>query len=48
MEENFKRIAQAIGFRYENMVTSNQTHTTNVRKITEKIEEMELSGREIP
>ena len=30
VEENFKRIAQAIGFRYENMVTSNQTHTTNV------------------
>ena len=36
VEENFKRIAQAIGFRYENMVTSNQTHTTNVRKITEE------------
>lgn len=36
VEENFKRIAQAIGFREENIVTSDQTHTTNVRKITEE------------
>lgn len=33
--ENFRRISRAIGFPMENMVFSDQTHTTNVRKITE-------------
>ncbi|MCD8336937.1 MAG: peptidoglycan editing factor PgeF [Lachnospiraceae bacterium] len=36
VEENFHRIASAIGFPYERMVFSYQTHTTNVREVTEK------------
>lgn len=35
VRENFKRIAAAIGFPYENIVCSDQTHTTNVRVVTE-------------
>lgn len=34
--ENYRRIADAIGFQPENVVMSDQTHTTNVRIITEK------------
>lgn len=34
--ENFRRISGAIGFSAENLVFSDQTHTTNVRKITEE------------
>lgn len=34
VEENFRRIAAAIGFSVEDIVTSDQTHTTNVRKVT--------------
>lgn len=34
--ENYKRIAKAIGFSWESIVTSDQTHTANVRVITEK------------
>ncbi|MCD8106256.1 MAG: peptidoglycan editing factor PgeF [Lachnospiraceae bacterium] len=34
VEENFLRIADAIGFPYERMVFSYQTHTTNVREVT--------------
>ncbi|HOO27100.1 MAG TPA: peptidoglycan editing factor PgeF [Lachnospiraceae bacterium] len=34
--ENFKRIADAIGFSHEAMVLSDQTHTTNVRVVTKK------------
>ena len=35
VKENYRRIAQAIGFRTEDIVTSDQTHTANVRKVTE-------------
>lgn len=31
--ENYKRIAGAIGIPFESIVTSDQTHTTNVRKV---------------
>lgn len=34
VEENFRRIASAIGFRQESLVLSLQTHTTNVRLVT--------------
>ena len=33
--ENYRRISGALGFRPEDIVTSNQTHTTNVRVVTE-------------
>ncbi|MCD7957902.1 MAG: peptidoglycan editing factor PgeF [Lachnospiraceae bacterium] len=36
VEENFRRIADAIGFPYDRMVFSHQTHTTNVREVTRK------------
>lgn len=36
VRENFRRIAAAIGFAPENLVLSHQTHTTNVRIVTEK------------
>ncbi len=36
VRENFRRIAGAIGFSPEDMVFSYQTHTTNVRVMTEK------------
>lgn len=32
--ENYKRIAEAIGFPWESVVTSDQTHTANVRAVT--------------
>lgn len=35
VHENFRRIAEAIGFCREDIVTSDQTHTANVRVITE-------------
>ncbi len=35
VRENFKRIAAAIGFSFKNIVCSDQTHTTNVRVVTE-------------
>ena len=35
VRENYRRIAGAIGFAPENLVFSDQTHTTNVRKVTE-------------
>lgn len=35
VKENYRRIAQAIGFQPEDIVTSDQTHTANVRKVTE-------------
>lgn len=31
--ENYRRIADAVGFPYESIVCSDQTHTTNVRKV---------------
>ncbi len=34
--ENYKRIAEAVGFDLKSVVTSDQTHTTNVRVVTEK------------
>ncbi|MCD7716969.1 MAG: peptidoglycan editing factor PgeF [Lachnospiraceae bacterium] len=34
VEENFHRISEAIGFPYERMVFSDQTHTVNVREVT--------------
>lgn len=36
VRENFRRIAEAIGVRCEDMVFSQQTHTTNVRTVTEE------------
>ena len=36
VRENFCRIADAIGVRCEDMVFSQQTHTSNVRVVTEK------------
>lgn len=36
VRENYRRIAKAIGFSEENLVFSDQTHTTNVRVATEK------------
>ena len=36
VKENFCRISSAIGFPSESIVTSDQTHTTNVRVVTEK------------
>ena len=35
VKENYRRIAQAIGFRTDDIVTSDQTHTANGRKVTE-------------
>ena len=34
--ENHRRIAESIGFDYKKIVTSNQTHTTNIRVVTEE------------
>ena len=34
VQENYRRIAHAIGFDKENIVTTDQTHTTNVRVVT--------------
>ena len=36
VRENFQRIAHAVGFEAEKMVFTHQTHTTNVRKVTEE------------
>lgn len=36
VRENFRRIAASIGVKCENMVFSQQTHTTNVRVVTEE------------
>lgn len=36
LRENFRRIAAAIGFETENLVLSQQTHTTNVKVVTEE------------
>lgn len=35
VRENYRRIARAIGVKCENMVLSQQTHTTNVKVVTE-------------
>lgn len=35
VRENFSRIGNAIGFKPENLVFSNQTHTTNIRVVDE-------------
>ena len=34
--ENYHRLADAVGFQVEDMVASDQTHTTNVRVVTEE------------
>ena len=36
VRENLRRLADAIGFSPENIVLSHQTHTTNIRVVTEK------------
>ena len=36
VRENYDRLAAAIGFCAEDIVTSDQTHTANVRKVTAK------------
>ena len=36
MKENYRRISDAMGFDMNSIVTSDQTHTNNVRKVTEK------------
>ena len=33
--ENYRRIAKAIGFPVESLVCADQTHTTNIRIVTE-------------
>ncbi len=35
MRENYRRLAAAVGFSPEQIVCSDQTHTTNVRVVTE-------------
>lgn len=35
VRENYRRMADAIGFSCENLVFSDQTHTTNIRTVTE-------------
>ena len=32
--QNYRRLAEVVGFTAENYVTSQQTHTTNVRRVT--------------
>lgn len=34
VQENYRRIARAVGFDWESVVTSDQTHTANVRVVT--------------
>ena len=34
--ENLRRISESIGFDHRRLVTTNQTHTTNIRVVTEK------------
>ncbi len=36
VRENYARLARAVGFSCENIVCSDQTHTTNIRTVTEK------------
>lgn len=36
VRENYRRLASAIGFRCEDLVYSDQTHTTNLRVVTEE------------
>ena len=36
VKENYRRISDAMGFDMNSIVTSDQTHTNNVRKVTEK------------
>lgn len=36
VKENYKRISEAIGFDYRNIVASDQTHTTNVKIVSSK------------
>ena len=36
VHENYRRLAKAVGFSAEDIVTSDQTHTANVRVITEE------------
>ena len=33
VQENFRRISEAVGFFKEDLVCSDQTHTTNVRRV---------------
>ncbi len=36
VHENYRRLAEAAGFPFESLVTSDQTHTTNVRVVTKE------------
>lgn len=36
VRENYRRLSEAMGFRVEDLVTSDQTHTTNVRIVKEE------------
>lgn len=36
VRENYRRLADAVGFEMESIVTSDQTHTSNVIRVTEK------------
>lgn len=36
VEENFRRLAEALDVQYEKFVFTDQTHTTNVRRVTEE------------
>lgn len=46
VDENFRRIAAAIGFEIESIVMAEQTHTTNVVTVTEKDRGRGLEGKE--
>ena len=44
VRENFRRIADAIGFTPEDLVFSDQTHTTNIRVVTEALDYTDVDG----
>ena len=43
--ENYRRLSDAMGFSMGDIVTSDQTHTTNVHVVTETDREMESQNR---
>ena len=46
VRENFRRIADAIGFEAKDLVFSAQIHETKLRKVTKENREREFSGRQ--
>ena len=45
VRENYRRLSDAMGFSMGDIVTSDQTHTTNVHVVTEQTGEMESQNR---